>query len=206
MTLPLTIIDSEDRLVALLREAWLELAAYTRSRLAASGLSFDKVDDLMQDAAADLVGKWRTQGELHHGQAMAMLKRSVAMDVIDLGRHRSRRTIDSLADLTDQVLLQHLERASNTEYEILTLLGRIDHERLVQQLPTLLDERERAAIVAVHIDGATQPQAAEELGITVRALQMRLTKACQQLRRHLEPSRPAPTPHLADPTIWETPR
>ena len=110
-----------------------------------------------------------------------MLKTSIKRDIVDLWRSQGRRLTSPVA-VDDRVLLDHLDRDTDSEHEILALLITLDDKRQVRDLLEQLDELQREAIVAVYIDGATQRQAAAEIGITVRALQSRLHKALILLR------------------------
>lgn len=176
--------DSEDRLESVLREIWPEVSAYARRRLPGDR---QQAEDITQDAAAHLINRWRARGEMSPTMAVTIMKNSIKLDVIDLWRKQDRRRTELVA-VDDQVLLDHLDQNPNPEQEVLALLARIDTERRVSELLALLDEQQRMAIVAVYIDGASQKQAAADIGITVRAVQMRLAKALTVLRRHLDTS------------------
>ncbi|MFI9388933.1 RNA polymerase sigma factor [Kutzneria sp. NPDC052558] len=174
--------DSEDRLRAVLAELWPEVLAYAHRRLPRDP---GQAEELVQDAAVDLIQRWRQRGEFPISRAVAMMKQSIKCDLRNLWAKQCRQRTD-LAAVDDKILLDYLERTTGHDNEILALLSRIDAQRRVPQLLDLLTAQQRAAIVAVHIDGTTQAQAAAELGITERALQARLKNAHEVLRRHAD--------------------
>ncbi|KOV87599.1 RNA polymerase sigma factor [Nocardia sp. NRRL S-836] len=199
--------DGEDRLAALLALVWCEIHAYAHRRLWTDP---ELAEDFVQEAAADLVQHWDERGEMSRNQAVAILKQSIKRDIDDHRRKEGRRRT-SLVAADDEVLLDYLDQNSDPEHEILALLSNIDDKRHVRALLHTLEEGQRAAIVAVYVDGATQQQAATELGIGVRALQARLHKALTSMRRHAAaPHNNAGGPATQSSTTahqaWEIPR
>ncbi|MFD9701677.1 RNA polymerase sigma factor [Lentzea sp. NPDC059081] len=199
--------DSEDRLTALLSAVWPEIESYTHRRLPTEA---EVAEELLQEAAADLFQLWEERGEVPRERAVAILKQSVKRDIADHRRKQGRRRTSPVA-ADDEVLLDHLDQNRDPEHEILALLSDIDDKRHVRALLGTLEEGQRAAIVAVYIDGATQQQASAELGIGVRALQVRLRKALTALRRHAASLRgdaagPAPQSGSSAHQAWEIPR
>jgi RNA polymerase sigma factor (sigma-70 family) len=172
--------DSEDRLETVLREIWPEVSAYACRRLPTDkGLA----EDLVQEAAVDVITRWRNRVEMAPTAVIAMMKQSINCDIVDWWRKKDRHDA-KLAAIADTVLFNHLDQHRNPEDETLALMARIDASRRADTLLALLDEQQRALIVAIHIDGTSPKQAAADLGITVRAVQMRLRKALDTLRRH----------------------
>ncbi|KOX14543.1 hypothetical protein ADK67_42060 [Saccharothrix sp. NRRL B-16348] len=121
MTLPLD-TDSENRLATLLREVWDEVCAYAERRLPGDP---QQAEDLVQEAAADLVRRWHDRGEVSRSRAVAMLKTSIKRDIVDLWRSQGRRLTSPVA-VDDRVLLDHLDRDTGSEHEILALLIALD--------------------------------------------------------------------------------
>lgn len=173
--------DSEDRLRAVLAEVWQEVLAYARRRLPGDP---GQAEEFVQEAAVDLMRRWRQRGEVSLTQAVAIMKQSIKRDVHNLWSKQGRQRTDLVA-VDDQVLLDHVDHTAEHEEEILALISRIDAERRTPELLALLTEQQRAAIVAVCIDGTTQAQAAADLGITERTLRTRLNGALELLRRHV---------------------
>lgn len=188
MIIPLS-PDGDDRLDAILREALPRATRYARRCLPHEP---QLAEDFAQNAAENLIRRWDQRGEIAPDKpietaietAMGHMRKSVRWDITDHWRAQGRRLTSPVA-VDDQVLLNYLDQYKDHDHEILALLSRIDAQRLVPTLLALLDERQRQAIVAIHIHGATQKQAAADCGITVRALQERLRKALKALRRHV---------------------
>uniref|UniRef100_UPI003F491E93 RNA polymerase sigma factor n=1 Tax=Saccharothrix espanaensis TaxID=103731 RepID=UPI003F491E93 len=192
------VTDTDDiRFTALLNEVWGGLLAYTRRRVRPDEQHL--VDDLASKAAEDLYAQWRKRrGAI--GNAAAMVRQSVKCDLANHRARQARRRTDPVA-VDDQTLADHADPAA--ESEILAMLGRVDHERLLAELPRLLTERQRQVVLAVDVDGLTQAEAAAQLGISVRGLQEQRKAALARLRRHLTTPPAAPTvttPAGATPT------
>ncbi|MCE7009988.1 sigma-70 family RNA polymerase sigma factor [Kibdelosporangium philippinense] len=184
MRLPPT-TDSEDRRVAVLRDVWAEFYAYVRRLLPGE---YHLVEDFMQEAAADLTRYWRDRGEVTRNQAAAILKQAAKFDVINHRNAKAHTTI-SAGTIDDELMLTAAD--PNSEHEILAVMGRIDHDRLIHLLPRLLTDRQRQIVVAVDVEGLTQSRAAQQLGISVRGLQKARDTALTRLQHHLT-SPPAP--------------
>lgn len=170
---------SEDCLAAILREVWPEFGAYVRRMLRCEP---HLIEDVMNEAAADLIQYWRRKGELDRDRAVAVLKQAARCDVLNHWAKQGRRRTSTVA-IDDKLLLDHAD--PDSDKEILAALGRIDYERLVQQLPTLLTERQRQVIVAVDIECLPQARAARQLGMSLRGLQNLRKTALDRLRQHL---------------------
>ncbi|OLF04574.1 RNA polymerase sigma factor [Actinophytocola xanthii] len=179
MRLPPT-TDCEDLRVEALRAIWVELAAYVRRRL--RPYEQHLLEDFMNEAAADFTAVWRQKGPMSVEQAIAVLKQAARGDIIN-HRHKENRPNTRPYSVDDEVLINHADPDSGND--VLAALGRIDHERLIEQLPQLLTERERQVIVAVDVDGLPAGRAAALLGITVDGLRRRRNAGLDRLRRHL---------------------
>lgn len=178
-------VDSEDRRAAVLAVVWHELYRYLRARVRHD---LQLVEDLMQEAAADFTDAWRTSGEMSESQAIAVLKNSAAKDLIDTYRKTSRRRTDPVAFDEDELLLAYASSRVDTSDEITALLSRIT----VEQMLAALDERDREVLTLIYVDGFTKTAAAAHIGISTTGLDIRLKKATQRLRRHLQ-AQPEPT-------------
>jgi RNA polymerase sigma factor (sigma-70 family) len=181
--------DGEDRLTAVLASVWPELRRYLTSRIPDDpGL----IEDLMQEAAADLVHKWLTDGELDEDTAIAVLKNSAKHDLLDHWRKRQRRKTD-VADIDDELLLAHARRSDDPD-DVMQLIARMDLDSVLR----LLHHGQREALVLVYLEGVTQREAAEQLGISPSALQRRIQRAFTSLQRHL--SHPDVLPPAQEPS------
>lgn len=182
--------DSQGRFEAVLAEIGPQVSKYAARRLPEDR---HQAEDFVQEAAVDLFQQWQ-QNEMSPNEAAAMMKRSILCDITDHLRKKTRRRTD-VVGVDDQVLLDHLDANPSPEQEVLALMARIDSDHRVSTLLSLLDKRQRAAIVAIYIDEVSQQQAAVDLGIGVRALQLRLHKALEKLRRHIGAATHAPNQH-----------
>lgn len=132
----------------------------------------------MQEAAADLVHKWITDGEIDEETAIAVLKNSAKHDLLDHWRKCQRRKTD-VADIDDELLLARARRSDDPD-DVMRLIARLDLDSMLK----LLHYGQRQALVLVYLEGVTQREAAERLGISTTALQRRIKRALGSLQRH----------------------
>ncbi|MEV6242702.1 sigma-70 family RNA polymerase sigma factor [Lentzea sp. NPDC051838] len=168
----------------MLRDCWVELAAYIRNRL--DPHEHHEVEAFMQEAAVDFKRDWEEIGPpRNRNEAIARLKASAKGDLFNHRAKLDRRRTEPYA-IDDDVLLNAANPEADDDF--LALIGRLDCERLrlTELLPQLLTERQRAVIAAVAIDGLSTADVAAQMGITQRAVQDHLAKARERLLRHLE--------------------
>ncbi|WP_309114628.1 sigma-70 family RNA polymerase sigma factor [Saccharothrix sp.] len=181
---------------AILHRLWDELLAYIGRRVRPDEQHL--VQDLANQAAEDLYVQWRKRrGAIEDDLAAAMVRQSVKGDLANHRAKQTRRRTDPVA-VDDQALADHADPAA--ESELSAVLGRVDHERLLAELPRLLTQRQRQVVLAVDVDGLTQARAARQLGLSVRGLQEQRKAALRRLHRHLTSPPADTTPAGATPT------
>ncbi|MCC8247647.1 RNA polymerase sigma factor [Saccharothrix luteola] len=180
--------EGKDPMAAMLRDCWVELAAYIRNRL--DPHEHHETEMFMQEAAVDFVNAWYGKGPPRtRNDAIARLKASAKKDLLNHWAKQERRRTSPYA-IDDQVLLNHAH--PDSEDEVLALLGRIDCQRLGlnELLPRLLTERQREIVAAVAVDEVAKKDVADQLGVSLRSVQKHYANALERLRTHLE-SEPA---------------
>ena len=186
----------DDGLAAVLAEVLPQVRRYARGALRRER---DLVEEFVQDAIVDLIEHHPDVGGMDPDAVAVMLQRSIKCDVMNHWSRQNRRRTSPVA-VDDEVLLTHADPDSGNE--ILAVLGRVDHERLLAELPRLLSEKQRRVIVAVDVLGLAQPSAARQLGMSLSGLEKLRARALTRLREHLGAAPADRTPS----TSWEIPR
>lgn len=195
MSPPPAAASPDDGLAVVLTTVLPQVRRYARGALSGEP---DLVEEFVQDAIVDLIEHHSDAGGMDPDEVAVMLQRSIKYDVMNHWSKRNRRRTSTVA-VDDEVLLTHVDPDSGNE--ILAVLGRVDHERLLAELPRLLTEKQRRVIVAVDVLGLSQPQAARQLGMSLSALEKLRARALTCLRGHL--AAPAERPPSRS---WEIPR
>ncbi|GAA1312240.1 sigma-70 family RNA polymerase sigma factor [Saccharothrix xinjiangensis] len=195
MNPPPTAAGPDDGLAAILTAVLPQVRRYARGALSSEP---DLVEEFVQDAIVDLIEHHPDAAGMEPDKVVVMLQRSIKYDVMNHWSKQNRRLTSTVA-VDDEVLLTHADPDSGNEF--LAVLGRVDHERLLAELPRLLSEKQRRVIVAVDVLGLSQPHAARQLGMSLSSLEKLRARALTRLREHLV----APADRTPS-TSWEIPR
>ncbi|MCC8247641.1 RNA polymerase sigma factor [Saccharothrix luteola] len=196
MTPPSAATGPDDGLAAVLTTVLPQVRRYARGALSGEP---DLVEEFVQDAIVDLIEHHPDAGGMDPDEVAVMLQRSIKYDVMNHWSKQNRRRTSTVA-VDNEVLLNDVDPDSGNE--ILAMLGRLDHERLLAELPRLLTGKQRRVIVAVDVLGLSQPQAARQLGMSLSGLEKLRARALTRLREHLG----AASVDRAPSTSWEIPR
>ncbi|QWC84566.1 sigma-70 family RNA polymerase sigma factor [Nocardioidaceae bacterium] len=146
------------------------------ARVRLRGVAVNDADDIAQEAVVRYLERW-------HGQApdnpAAWLETTIARLVIDRGRRVKRRPGDEPAV---QVFDDLVASMRSQEYASLVPV----QEALIQRVLALVSDADAAILRLRLLQGLTAAEAADDLGLSVAAVEQRTKRARDRLRAALQ--------------------